>query len=55
MKDKKKTLTISTGFKKSIDASSFKKKDGKKSYSIEKKKNFKNSRDTGKGTQGASH
>ena len=40
MKDKKKTLTISTGFKKSIDASSFKKKDGKKSYSIEKKKNL---------------
>ncbi len=55
MKDKKKTLTISTGFKKSIDASSFKKKDGKKSYSIEKKKNFKNPRDTGRVTQGASH
>ena len=55
MKDKKKTLTISTGFKKSIDTSSFKKKDGKKSYSIEKKKNFKNPRDTGRSTQGAGH
>ena len=38
-KDKKKTLTISGNFKKKIDTSSFK-TDGKKSFSVEKKKSF---------------
>ena len=40
-KDKKKTLTISPNFKKKIDASSIT-SSGKKSYSVEKKKVFKN-------------
>ncbi len=39
-KNKKKTLTISTSFNKKIDTSSIK-KDGKKAYSIAKKKPFK--------------
>ena len=38
-KNKKKTLTISSNFNKKIDVSSIKKKDSKKSYFIEKKKN----------------
>ena len=42
-KEKKKTLTISSGFKKKIDASSFQRKEGKKSFSIsnDKKRTFK--------------
>ena len=40
-KDKKKTLTISPNFKKKIDASSIE-SSGKKSYSVEKKKVFRN-------------
>ena len=39
-KDKKKTLTISSNLKKKIDTSSIS-SDGKKSYSVEKKKPFK--------------
>ena len=38
-KIKKKTLTISSNFKKKIDPTSLTSQ-GKKSYSIEKKKNF---------------
>ena len=38
-KNKKKTLTISSNFKKKIDTSSIS-STGKKSYSIEKKKTF---------------
>ena len=38
-KDKKKTLTISSNLKKKIDTSSIS-RDGKKSFSIEKKKTF---------------
>ena len=50
-KDKKKTLTISSGFKKKIDTTSLLKNEKKKSYSISNdKKNFsklpKNSRMT---------
>ena len=39
-KDKKKTLTISSNLKKKIDTSSISTA-GKKSFSVEKKKNFK--------------
>ncbi len=39
-KNKKKTLTISSSFNKRLDSTSFK-KDGKKSFLIDKKKNFK--------------
>ena len=46
-KRKKKTLTISTNLNKKIDISSIK-KDGKESYSIEKKKPFKSTRDLSK-------
>tara|TARA_B110000438_G_scaffold301847_1_gene357825 strand:+ start:617 stop:2809 length:2193 start_codon:yes stop_codon:yes gene_type:complete len=46
-KNKKKTLTISTNLTKKIDLSSLK-KDGKKSFSIEKKKPFRGSKDTNK-------
>ena len=38
-KDKKKTLTISSNFKKKIDPTAITTQ-GKKSYSIDKKKNF---------------
>ena len=48
--DKKKTLTISTTLTKKIDISSLA-KDGKKSFSIEKKKAFKSQRDTKKISQ----
>ena len=48
--DKKKTLTISTTLTKKIDISSLA-KDGKKSFSIEKKKAFKSQRDTKKTSQ----
>ena len=43
-KDKKKTLTISSNLKKKIDTSSIS-RDGKKSFSIEKKKPFKGRKD----------
>ena len=43
-KNKKKTLTISTGVTKKIDISSLS-RDGKKTFSIEKKTNFRTSRD----------
>ena len=46
-KDKKKTLTISTTLTKKIDISSLA-KDGKKSFSIEKKKPFRSTKDTNK-------
>ena len=46
-KSKKKTLTLSTTLTKKIDISSLN-KDGKKSYSIEKKKPFKSTRGTKK-------
>jgi hypothetical protein len=51
-KDKKKTLTISSGFKKKIDTKSFQKNEGKKSFSVikDKKKNFKNNRSFNKST-----
>ena len=56
-KEKKKTLTISSSFKKKIDSGSFSKKENKKSYSlpIDKKKTFKvnkNFRQTGTHDQG---
>ena len=37
-KDKKKTLTISSGFKKKIDTKSFQKNEEKKSFSVIKDK-----------------
>ena len=43
-KNKKKTLTISTGKSKKIDISSIS-RDGKKTFSIEKKTPFRSSRD----------
>ena len=43
-KNKKKTLTISTGVSKKIDISSLS-RDGKKTFSIEKKTSFRSSRD----------
>ena len=46
-KNKKKTLTISTDLKKKIDITSIN-KDGKKSFSIEKKKPFRSTRESGK-------
>tara|TARA_B100000575_G_scaffold294151_1_gene308295 strand:- start:2213 stop:4405 length:2193 start_codon:yes stop_codon:yes gene_type:complete len=51
-KDKKKTLTISSGFKKKIDTKSFQKNEGKKSFSVikDKKKNFKTNRNFNKST-----
>ena len=42
-KNKKKTLTISSNFKKKIDTSTIS-RDGKKTYSIEKKKPFRESK-----------
>ena len=50
-KDKKKTLTISTGVSKKIDISSLS-RDGKKTFSIEKKTPFRSSRDN-KSTSGS--
>ena len=44
-KDKKKTLTISSGFKKKIDTSTIK-SFGKKSFSVEKKKPFRPNKQT---------
>ena len=49
-KNKKKTLTISTSFNKKIDASSFK-GEGKKTYSIAKKKPFKSNKIFNKNVQ----
>tara|TARA_B100000963_G_scaffold332102_1_gene323359 strand:- start:625 stop:2811 length:2187 start_codon:yes stop_codon:yes gene_type:complete len=49
-KDKKKTLTISSSLKKKIDTSSIK-SDGKKSFSVEKKKPFRSSKNTNKANQ----
>ena len=46
-KDKKKTLTISSNFKKKIDTNVIS-TSGKKSFSIEKKKFFKSNKTTGK-------
>tara|TARA_B100001996_G_scaffold154066_1_gene117198 strand:- start:973 stop:3174 length:2202 start_codon:yes stop_codon:yes gene_type:complete len=46
-KDKKKTLTISKKLNKKIDISSLDNKEGKKSFSIEKKKPFRNLKDSG--------
>ena len=45
-KDKKKTLTISKKLNKKIDISSLDNKEGKKSFSIEKKKPFRNLKDS---------
>ena len=49
-KEKKKTLTISSGFKKKIDTSSFQRREEKKSFSIsnEKKRTFKGSKNLSK-------
>ena len=52
-KDKKKTLTISKTLTKKIDISSLS-KDGKKSFSIEKKKPFRTSKEFSKNTQNPS-
>ena len=49
-KDKKKTLTISSSLKKKIDTSTIS-TDGKKSFSIEKKKFFKGEKISGKPNQ----
>ena len=48
-KNKKKTLTISSNFKKKIDTSTIS-RDGKKTYSIEKKKPFRESKNFNKST-----
>ena len=48
-KSKKKTLTISSNLKKKIDPSRIS-SDGKKSFSVEKKKNFKSNKNTYKTT-----
>ncbi len=49
-KDKKKTLTISSSLKKKIDTSSIS-SDGKKSFSVEKKKSFKSNKNINKSSQ----
>tara|TARA_B100000700_G_C15050534_1_gene860047 strand:- start:1800 stop:3986 length:2187 start_codon:yes stop_codon:yes gene_type:complete len=49
-KDKKKTLTISSSLKKKIDTSSIS-SDGKKSFSVEKKKSFKPNKNINKSSQ----
>ena len=49
-KDKKKTLTISSDLKKKIDTTSIN-RDGKKSFSIEKKKPFRNNQSYSKSNQ----
>ena len=49
-KSKKKTLTISSNLKKKIDPSRIS-SDGKKSFSVEKKKNFKSNKNTYKTNQ----
>ena len=48
-KDKKKTLTISSNFKKKIDTTSIA-PSGKKSFSIEKKKQFKTFKTSNRGS-----
>ena len=47
VKDKKKTLTISSNLKKKIDTSSLK-TSGKKSFSVEKKKPFRGNKNQSK-------
>ena len=49
-KDKKKTLTISSNLKKKIDTSSIS-ADGKKSFSVEKKKSFRGSKNVNRSNQ----
>ena len=49
-KDKKKTLTISSNLKKKIDTSSIR-ADGKKSFSVEKKKPIKVNKNTNRKKQ----
>ena len=49
-KDKKKTLTISSSLKKKIDTSSIS-SDGKKSFSVEKRKSFKTNKNINKSSQ----
>ncbi len=49
-KDKKKTLTISSNLKKKIDTSSIS-ADGKKSFSVEKKKSFKGNKNINRSNQ----
>ena len=49
-KDKKKTLTISSNLKKKIDTSSIS-SDGKKSFSVEKKKPYKNNKNLNRNNQ----
>ena len=49
-KDRKKTLTISSSLKKKIDTSAIK-SDGKKSFSVEKKKPFRPSKSSNKTNQ----
>jgi len=49
-KDKKKTLTISSNLKKKIDTSAIS-RDGKKSFSVEKKKPFKSNKGSSKSNQ----
>ena len=50
-KDKKKTLTISSDLKKKIDTTSSISRDGKKAFSIEKKKPFRNNQSFSKSNQ----
>ncbi len=50
-KDKKKTLTISSNLKKKIDTTSSINRDGKKAFSIEKKKPFRNNQSFSKSNQ----
>ena len=49
-KDRKKTLTISSNLKKKIDTSAIS-ADGKKSFSVEKKKSFKGNKNINRGNQ----
>ena len=53
-KDKKKTLTISSNLKKKIDTSSIN-AEGKKSFSVEKKKPFKVSKSINRSNQPVGH
>ena len=49
-KDKKKTLTISSGLKKKIDTSSIS-TDGKKSFSVKKKEPFRGNKNSNRSNQ----
>ena len=53
-KDKKKTLTITSNLKKKIDTSSIS-ADGKKSFSVEKKKPFKGNKSINRSNQSVGH